>query len=96
MKRRVWIIPRTLQLNASAKYIRPYYLEKQQVVNVANLLSEYNTLVAPLCFEVRSDSIFPQQRLLVRDDVELFLAEAFNRDGVVRAVLHGLPGIGCS
>lgn len=45
---------------------------------------------------LRSDSIFPQQRLLVREDVELFLAEAFRRDGVVRAILHGLPGIGYS
>jgi len=43
---------------------------------------------------LRSDLIFLQQRLLVRNDVESFLTEAFGRDGAVRVVLHGLPGIG--
>jgi hypothetical protein len=43
---------------------------------------------------LRSDSIFPYQRLLVRDDVESFLTNAFCQDGVIRAVLHGLPGAG--
>jgi methyl coenzyme M reductase subunit D len=43
---------------------------------------------------LRSDSIFPQQRLLIRQDVESFLTEAFHRSGIVRAVLHGLPGVG--
>jgi hypothetical protein len=43
---------------------------------------------------LRSDSIFPYQRLLVRDDVESFLSKAFRQDGVIRAVLHGLLGAG--
>lgn len=43
---------------------------------------------------LRSGSIFPDQRLLVGDDVESFLTEAFRQVGVVRAVLHGLPGAG--
>jgi hypothetical protein len=43
---------------------------------------------------LRSDSIFLPQRLLHRSDVNLFLDETFRRDGVVRALLHGLPGVG--
>jgi hypothetical protein len=43
---------------------------------------------------LRSDSIFLQERLLVRADVESFLTEAFSCSGRVRVILHGLPGIG--
>lgn len=46
--------------------------------------------------KLRSDSIFLPQRLLVREDLELFLTEALKREGVVRVVLHGLPGTGKS
>ena len=43
---------------------------------------------------LRSDSIFLQERLLVRADVQSFLTKAFSCSGHVRVVLHGLPGIG--
>lgn len=43
---------------------------------------------------LRSDSIFSQQRLIPREDVKKFLADAFRGAGIVRAVLNGLPGIG--
>lgn len=42
----------------------------------------------------RSDSIFLQERLLVRDDVQSFLTEALSCSGHARVILHGLPGIG--
>lgn len=43
---------------------------------------------------LRSDSIFLQERLLVRADVQSFLTEALSCNGRVRVILHGLPGIG--
>jgi hypothetical protein len=43
---------------------------------------------------LRSDSIFSQQRLIPREDVKEFLADAFRGAETVRAVIHGLPGIG--
>jgi hypothetical protein len=43
---------------------------------------------------LRSDSIFLQEPLLVRDDVHSFLTEALSCNGHVRVILHGLPGIG--
>lgn len=43
---------------------------------------------------LRSDSIFLQERLLVRADVHSFLTEALSCNGHVRVILHGLPGIG--
>jgi nucleoside phosphorylase len=43
---------------------------------------------------LRSDSIFLQERLLVRADIESFLVEAFSCNGHVRVILHGLPGVG--
>jgi len=42
----------------------------------------------------RSDSIFPQERLLVRANVQSFLTQALSCSGHVRVILHGLPGIG--
>jgi hypothetical protein len=43
---------------------------------------------------LRSGSIFLQERLLVRTDVQSFLTEALSCSGHVRVILHGLPGIG--
>ena len=43
---------------------------------------------------LRSDSIFLQERLLVLADVQSFLTEALTCNEHVRAILHGLPGIG--
>lgn len=43
---------------------------------------------------LRSDSIFLQQRLLARDDIQSFLIRALSCSGRVRVILHGLPGIG--
>jgi hypothetical protein len=43
---------------------------------------------------LRSDSIFLQERLLVRENVQSFLTEALSCSGHVRVILHGLPGIG--
>ena len=43
---------------------------------------------------LRSDSIFLQERLLVRANVQSFLTQAFSCTGHVRVILHGLPGIG--
>ncbi|MCJ1438071.1 hypothetical protein MMC27_007458 [Xylographa pallens] len=45
---------------------------------------------------LRSDSIFLQERLLVRADIQSFLTEALSCNGNVRVILHGLPGIGKS
>ncbi|KAH3958541.1 hypothetical protein HBH98_078060 [Parastagonospora nodorum] len=46
--------------------------------------------------DLRSGSIFLQERLLARTDVQSFLTEAFSCSGHVRVILHGLPGIGKS
>jgi hypothetical protein len=43
---------------------------------------------------LRSDSIFLQERLLVRENVQSFLTGALSCSGHVRVILHGLPGIG--
>ncbi|TGJ78939.1 hypothetical protein E0Z10_g9818 [Xylaria hypoxylon] len=43
---------------------------------------------------LQNDSIFLQERLLVRSDVQSFLTQALGCSGHVRVVLHGLPGIG--
>ncbi|KAK0701129.1 hypothetical protein B0T21DRAFT_379239 [Apiosordaria backusii] len=43
---------------------------------------------------LRSSSIFLQERLLIRSDLQSSLSEALSCTGQVRAVLDGLPGIG--
>lgn len=82
-----------LQFDASARYAHTNWeaasFQRSQDIIRAERIRGPTTML-------RNDSLFPQQRLLVRDDVELFLANAFHRDGVIRAVLHGLPGIGYS
>ncbi|RVD80592.1 uncharacterized protein DFL_008487 [Arthrobotrys flagrans] len=45
---------------------------------------------------LHSDSIFLQQRLLVREDILSFLMGVFYEKGSVRVALHGLPGVGKS
>ncbi|KAK6356949.1 hypothetical protein TWF718_001286 [Orbilia javanica] len=45
---------------------------------------------------LHNDSIFLQQRLLVREDIISTLRKTFCQNGSARVVLHGLPGMGKS
>ncbi|KAF3158656.1 hypothetical protein TWF788_004544 [Orbilia oligospora] len=65
----------------------------KELLSIIPLTSESQTRSDTV---LHSDSIFLQERLLVREDILSFLTEAFNGDGSARVVLHGLPGIGKS
>lgn len=69
-----------------------FYRLEDEIKKRANALAERN--LSRMSSTFRSDSIFLQERLLIRADVQSFLTEALSCNGHVRVVLHGLPGIG--
>jgi hypothetical protein len=69
-----------------------FYRLNEEIKKRAKVSADYN--VSEGLPMLRSDSIFLQERLLVRENVQSFLAEALSCTGHVRVILHGLPGIG--
>jgi hypothetical protein len=69
-----------------------FYRLNEEIKKRAKVSADYN--VSEGLPMLRSDSIFLQERLLVRENVQSFLAEALSCSGHVRVILHGLPGIG--
>lgn len=43
---------------------------------------------------LKSERIFPQESILIREDVLSFLNRSLSNEGNARAVLYGLPGVG--
>jgi len=69
-----------------------FYRLNKEIKERAKAAADWNTLHnLPL---PRSNSIFLQERLVVRPEVQSFLSEAMGCHGHVRAVLQGIPGIG--